>query len=144
MMKRTEASFRFVVAAPLSRVAPLFGASGERAWAPGWAPRFVHPADERDEEGMVFTVRQGDEEAVWINTRLDLEGGVVEYAYVLPGVMATRIALRLLPEGERTHVEVRYQRTALRAEANARVERMAAEDRAAGPEWAQQITEATR
>jgi hypothetical protein len=128
----------------MARVAPLFGADRERVWAPGWAPRFLHPATAADQEGMVFAVRHGHSDAVWVNTRLDLTAGVVQYVYVLPERLATQITLHLAPDGARTQVEVTYARTALRAAANAHVDALAAHDRAAGPEWAQQINDYLR
>jgi hypothetical protein len=139
MMTHAEATFRFTAAAPMHRVTPLFGAHREREWAAGWEPRFIHPAAPADREGMVFTVQRDRNEAVWVNTRLDLAAGIVQYVYVLPGELATLISLRLTPDGERTQVEVTYQRTALNRDANARVEQMSAADRMAGPEWEREI-----
>jgi hypothetical protein len=38
-------TFRFEAAAPLARVAPLFGPEGERCWAgKHWDPQFVYPS----------------------------------------------------------------------------------------------------
>ena len=52
-------SFQFLIAAPLARVAPLFGAEGERAWVgPHWNPVFLHPQPAKDIEGAVFTVQR--------------------------------------------------------------------------------------
>lgn len=52
-------TFRFQLAAPLGRVAPLFGPEGERCWAgKHWNPQFLHPQPARDTEGAVFTVPQ--------------------------------------------------------------------------------------
>ena len=53
--------------------------------------------------------------------------------------MTCLIAIRATGNGMTTHVEVTYERTALNAAANAHVEKMAAADRNAGPEWARQI-----
>jgi hypothetical protein len=55
-------TFRFEAAAPLARVAPLFGPEGERCWAgKHWDPQFVYPQPARDLEGAVFTVRHGEQ-----------------------------------------------------------------------------------
>jgi hypothetical protein len=143
-LAHAEVTFGFTADAAIARVAPLFGADRERLWAPGWAPRFLRPATAADQEGMVFTVPHGHAQAVWVNTRLDLAAGNVQYVYVLPEVVATMITLRLTPLGERTRVEVTYQRTALDARANGRVLQMSAADRVAGPEWEQQINDYLR
>ncbi len=51
-------SFHFVIRAPLSRAAPLFGPEGERCWAgQHWNPQFLYPQPGKDVEGAVFTVQ---------------------------------------------------------------------------------------
>jgi hypothetical protein len=137
----TEQAFAFTANAPMRTVAPLFGADRERAWAPGWDPTFVWPAEASDRNGMVFTVAHGHNTAVWLNTRFDPAAGSFQYAYVVPGVMATMITLNLEPEEERTRVTVEYQRTALDPNANGLVQKMAEDDRESGPEWEKQIND---
>jgi hypothetical protein len=137
----SEEKFAFTAQAPMERVAPLFGADHERVWSPGWDPQFVHPQPATDVRGMVFTVAHGHHEAVWVNTQLDLKNGRVQYAYVVPDMLATLITLQLTAEGEKTRVEVKYERTALNADADEHVRRMAEKDRAAGPEWEKQVNE---
>ena len=137
----TEEKFEFEANGTMEEVAPLFGAEKERVWAPDWNPRFVWPAEAADREGMVFTVAHGHMKSVWVNTALDFSGGRIQYAYVIPGAMATVITIRLTPEGERTHVAVKYDRTALSADLNGHVEEMAEEDAKSGPYWEKQINE---
>ncbi|MDB4969955.1 MAG: hypothetical protein JWN44_5644 [Myxococcales bacterium] len=141
MLAHRKATFELIAEAPAAEVGPLFGAERERVWAPGWEPRFVHPAPAEDRRGMVFTVRRddADDDAVWVNSQLDLERGVVQYVYVVPKMMTALITLRLSARGARTHVEVTYERTALCPEANARVEALSLEDGSSGPEWERQI-----
>jgi hypothetical protein len=134
-----DARFDFTANARLDDVAPLFGADRERVWAPGWDPRFVHPAPAADIRGMVFTVRRGSIDAVWVNTQYDPRNGVFQYVYVVPARMTALITIRLEPRDQRTHVVVEYERTALRAEENGRVRQLSERDRAAGPEWESQI-----
>jgi hypothetical protein len=131
--------FEFVADAPIEVVWPLFGADKERAWAPGWDPVFVWPAQAADQQGMVFKIAHGDRAAIWVNTCLDSAAHRVQYVYVLPDIVATVITLRLVPRGESTHVAVTYERTALSESANELVSEMAAHDRASGPEWGAQI-----
>lgn len=135
----TSESFQFTVAAPMSVAFPLFGADRERVWAPDWAPYFIWPDRPDDREGMVFTIAQGERQAIWVNTELDPIIGRIQYVYVLPEVMTTVITLKLLEQGSTTIVHVRYDRTALSASADEHVRELARHDASAGPEWAGQI-----
>jgi len=135
----TEEKFAFTAHAPMEQVAPLFGANKERVWAPGWDPHFVHPAAASDDEGMIFTVAHGHTKSVWVNTEFDLKAGRVQYVYVIPDAMVTRIHLKLTAEGNQTRVEVEYDRTALSKEANGHVQHMAEQDRSSGPDWEKQV-----
>jgi hypothetical protein len=63
----------------------------------------------------------------------------VQYVYVIPDALVTVITLRLTLQGQQTHVEVEYDRTALNSEADGHVRRMAEQDRGSGPEWEKQI-----
>ncbi len=135
----SERTFEFTAEAPLSEVAPLFGAHKERAWSPDWDPCFIWPARAEDRPGMVFTVSGAHGTAIWINTCFELQNGRVQYAYVLDSAMTTLITLTITPRGEHTHVAVSYERTALEPRADAWVARMADQDAKAGREWRAQI-----
>jgi hypothetical protein len=135
----TEEEFAFTANAPMEQVAPLFGADKERVWAPGWNPQFIHPVPGADEEGMVFTVAHSDLRAAWVNTQFDIKNGRIQYVYTIPDALVTVITLRLHPEGDKTHVEVEYDRTALSADADSHVRHFAEGDRASGPDWEKQI-----
>lgn len=135
----TREQFEFVTHAPLEVAWPLFGAEGERAWAPGWEPEFVWPREPIDREGMVFKVAHGGRTAVWVNTALDPASNRIQYVYVIPDIVVTVISLRLAPAGRSTRVEVVYERTALGESANELVREMAQQDRLAGEEWCRQI-----
>ena len=116
-------------------VAPLFGAERERQWDHDWNPRFIWPEEPSDREGMVFAVPHEHEEAVWVNTAYDLAAGRIQYAYVLPHVLATTVTVSLGDTAGRTHVRVRYERTALSDAASHRVAALGEQDANAGPEW---------
>jgi hypothetical protein len=135
----TEERFAFTANGPMEKVAPLFGADRERAWAPGWNPKFIHPTPEADEAGMVFTIAHDHFKATWVNTLFDLKAGRVQYVYVIPDAIVTVIDLTLSPQGSQTKVEVQYDRTALSPEADAHVRHMAEGDRQSGPDWEQQV-----
>lgn len=140
-LMHTEEKFEFTANGPMTTVAPLFGAAKERAWAKDWNPKFVWPGDETDREGMIFTVAHGHMKSVWVNTAFDPQGGNIQYVYVLPGAMATRITLRLEAQGEKTHVEVEYERTALDAGMNEHVKELGEEDAKSGPHWEEEVNE---
>jgi hypothetical protein len=135
----TEEVFAFTANAPLEQVAPLFGADKERVWAPKWNPQFVYPLPASDEEGMVFNVAHDHLHAVWVNTLFNLKDGRFQYVYVIPEALLTVINLKLTPQGDKTRVEVQYDRTALSPEAESHVRHMAEGDRRFGPDWEKQI-----
>lgn len=135
----TREQFALVADAPFELAWPLFGAHKERAWAPGWNPSFIWPAAPVDRQGMVFKVGHGDRTATWVNTIFDETARRIQYVYLIPDVLITVITLKLAPNGDSTHVEVVYERTALAEAANEIVREMAANDRVAGREWSRQI-----
>lgn len=140
-LMHTEERFEFTANGPIASVAPLFGAAKERVWARNWNPNFVWPSDETDREGMVFTVAHGHMKSVWVNTAFDLQGGNLQYVFVVPGAMTTRITVHLEPEREKTSVQVQYERTALDAGLNEHVKEMAEEDAKSGPHWEKEVND---
>ena len=136
---RTREQFSFVVRAQLAAAWRLFGAEGERAWAPSWDPAFIWPQEPVDQEGMVFKIAHTLGTATWVNTGFDPLSNRIQYVYVIPEVVATVISLRLRSLGEATQVAVTYERTALSEAAIGRVRELAESDPAAGEEWSRQI-----
>jgi hypothetical protein len=134
-------SFQFVVKAPLSRAAPLFGPEGERCWAgQQWNPEFLYPQPAKDVQGAVFTVQHGPHKSVWVNTLFDPEGGRMQYVSFIPDTLVSTVDVRLtVLDPLSTSVEVTYARTALDATANEHVQAMGRSDRESGPEWQQAI-----
>jgi hypothetical protein len=135
----TREQFSFVAHAPLHVAWPLFGAEGERVWAPGWDPAFIWPAEPVDQEGMVFRISHGLGIAIWVNTAFDPLAKRIQYVYVIPEVVVTVISLLFLGVDEATRVAVTYDRTALSAAANDHVRTLAESDKAAAEEWSRQI-----
>jgi hypothetical protein len=140
-LAHVSSSFSFIVNASMRNAAPLFGPEGERAWAgDNWNPHFLFPAPARDIEGAIFTVQHGEHSALWINTIFDLEGGRMQYVYVLADLLATTIDVHLNPvDAQHTKVDVTYTRTALRPEANEHVAAMSKHDQKQAPEWEHSI-----
>jgi hypothetical protein len=130
-------TFQFIVRAPMSRAAALFGPDGERCWAgPRWNPQFLYPQPGQDVEGAVFKVQHGPHNSVWVNTQFDLAGGRMQYVAFIPEVLVTTVDVRLTPlDPSNTKVEVMYARTAVDPAANEDVEAMGKKDRQSGPEW---------
>ena len=144
--ERAVRSHSFVLALPAARAFPLFEPEGERAWAKGWDPKYLHPSEGHAEAGMVFTTSHGGEDTVWLVTRHEPAAGIVEYARVTPG---SRIATVLVQcarlDPARTRVTVIYTFTALSESGAAYVRAM--DERRYGEMidgWAQAIGEATR
>lgn len=139
MTTHTSVSFDFTVGASIDVAFPLFGADKERAWAPGWNPRYLWPDAAGDRQGMAFTVAHGNKTAFWVNTVFDRDAKQIQYVYVIPEVVVTVITLKLSPHSGTTDVQVTYDRTALTDDANHVVDEMAEQDKLAGPEWSAQI-----
>jgi len=125
-----ENGFESTVRAPYDKVAPLFGAHGERAWAgEDWDPQFLHPLPPADVEGEVFTVPHGHTHATWVNTAFDLQTGYMQYVYVIPDVQAVLIDVRLQHDDPaKTGVKVFYERTALQTRFNDHIREMGRKD----------------
>ena len=123
--ERVLRSHSFDLAMPLSAAFPLFEPEGERAWAPGWDPQYVYPADGRPEKGMVFVTDANDEETLWLVLRHEPGAGAVEYARVTPGnrVAIVRVQCDAIDAGS-TRVTVSYEYTGLSEEGNAYVRSM--------------------
>ena len=112
-------SHAFVVERPLARAFELFTPEGERAWAPGWDPTYLYPADGRTERGMVFTTGHSNEHTLWTMTRHEPGAGVVEYQRITPGSRMGSVLVQCEAQGgARTRVTVTYTLTALTEEGN--------------------------
>jgi len=97
----------------------FFTPEGERVWAQGWDPRYVHPADGEATPGMVFTTGHGGEETLWMMLRHEPAHGVVEYVRVTPGSRMGTVRVQCAESGAGTRVTVTYALTALTPEGNA-------------------------
>ena len=118
-------SHSFIVALAVSRAFLLFEPEGERAWAEGWNPRYLHPPGGKAEQGMVFTTRHGDEETVWMVTRHEPAAGIVEYARMTPGSRAATVLVQCSAlDLARTRVTVIYSLTGLSESGNTYIRHM--------------------
>ena len=135
----TREQFSFVVHAPFDVAWPLFGAEGERSWAPGWDPSFLWPPEPIDQQGMIFRISHPLGTAIWVNTAFDEAEKRIQYVYLIPDAVVTVISLHLIASDLTTQVEVTYERTALSESAAGRVRGLAEGDKSAGEEWSRQI-----
>lgn len=109
-----ERSGAFVLALPVGRAFELFTPEGERSWSEGWNPEYLHPADGKLAEGMVFRTGSGGEETLWVAARCDRAAAEVEYVRATPGSRVATVTVRCAPlDSARTRVAVRYAFTAL-------------------------------
>jgi hypothetical protein len=135
-LAHTHEEFSVIVKALHEKAFPLFGAYEERKWAKGFEPRFIHPCPPGDQKGMIFTWVLGGAPSVWANTAFDPATGHVQYIYFVQDTMVTLIDIRLTKAGgAETRVDVVYERTALRPDANQKVTQHAQADRNRGSEW---------
>jgi hypothetical protein len=123
--QRTQ-SFAIILNGSVSDVTPLFGPVRETEWVPDWAPRFIHPAQGVQREGVVFTTSRGPgSDRLWLLTTYDLRNGRVEYVVVTPAFTANEIKIHVLPDGEqRCKATITYRRSALTPEGNEEVAKL--------------------
>ena len=108
------------VALPFAEAVPLFTPEGERPWAAGWDPHYVHPLGTGAGEGLVFqTGNKGMETATWVQTRYEPAAGLASYVYVVPNHHTAMVDVRVTPDGEdRSRASVRYRMTSLSPDAD--------------------------
>jgi hypothetical protein len=130
--QRTQ-SFAIVLRGSVADVTPLFGPVRETEWIPTWTPRFIHPLEGAQREGVVFTTTSAnDKERLWLLTAYDVKEGRVEYVFVTPGFTVNEIKIRVLPDGEKQcRAVITYRHSALALEGNEEVVKLDAH-------WAEQ------
>ena len=132
-------AFDFVVDGPPEMIAELFGAHRERAWEPGWDPRFLHPQPARDCAGAVFLL-PGPHHGVGVTTTYDPLGGRIQHVFVVPGTVAIVIDIEVMPCGEAASaVSVTYEHTTLDPRMEDEVRDLARKVADYGPAWQAQI-----
>ena len=96
-----ERSGVVAIALPFAEAFPLFSAEGERQWAAGWDPRYVHPGEPHAGEGLPFqTTKEGAGTATWVQTRHEPASGVASYVYVIPDHHTAMVDVHVRPDGE--------------------------------------------
>ncbi|HZR04959.1 MAG TPA: hypothetical protein VFA61_03930 [Candidatus Udaeobacter sp.] len=123
--QRTQ-SFTIALHGAVADVTPLFGPVLEAEWAPDWAPRFIHPAQGIQREGVVFTTASGHgKDRLWLLTTYDVTNGRVEYVVITPALTANEIKIHVVPDGEQhCKATITYRRSALALEGNEEVAKL--------------------
>ena len=123
--QRTQ-SFTIGLNGSVADVTPLFGPVREAEWAPDWSPRFIHPAQGAQCEGVVFTTKSDQgKDRLWLLTAYDVGNGRVEYVVMRPAFTANEIKIRVVPDGEQhCKATITYRRSALAADGNAEVAKL--------------------
>ena len=86
--QRTQ-SFTIELNGSVPDVTPFFGPVREAEWAPDWSPRFIHPAEGVQREGVVFTTSPSHgRDRLWLLTTYDVRNSRVEYVVVTPAFTA--------------------------------------------------------
>jgi len=84
----------FALRLPAREAFDLFTPEGEKAWAEGWEPEYLHPADGALREGTIFRTRAGGEETIWAVARTDRAASTIEYVRITPGSRAAIVTVR--------------------------------------------------
>ncbi len=109
------------LAAPPSRVFPLFEPIGEQAWAIDWKPAFRFPATGAAQAGMVFTtqVHEDESESIWTITAYDPANLQLTYLRLTPGSRVGIIDIRCeAAQDSTTLASITYTFTALSEDGN--------------------------
>lgn len=102
------------IAAPIDTCQRFFTPAGETLWVDGWCPTYLHPADGRTQQGMVFTTGSGDDFTIWSLVDFDTVRHYARYTRVTPASRSTWVEIRCREAGaDTTAVEVTYTMTAL-------------------------------
>jgi hypothetical protein len=139
--ERVTISQAITLAADPSRVFPLFTPLGEKAWAEGWEPHPLFPADGTAQTGAVFTTSHPPQgESIWTMTAYDPANLHLAYLRVTPGVQVAFIQVQCedLHDGT-TRATVTYTLTSLSAAGNAKLAQVAAHHRHDIASWEQAI-----
>ena len=129
------------VALPFAEAMPLFTPEGERPWAAGWDPQYLHPVSPDAREGVVFqTTNKGENTATWVQTRYEPTEGRASYVYVIPDHHTAMVDVCVTPEGEdRSRASVRYRMTSLSPDADESVRAFGAAYDEEMSHWAEAI-----
>jgi hypothetical protein len=109
-----ERSGDFTLPLPIRHAFPLFSPEGERAWAPGWDPEYLHPDHPSTAPGAIFRTTHGGEETLWLLLQYDPHTSIAHYSRFSPGSRLGTVLVRCEEESPtQTRVHVTYVLTAV-------------------------------
>jgi hypothetical protein len=118
---RVTHSYRQEIDAGPDEVFPLLCPVRERDWLHGWDCEMVYSESGYAEEGAVFTTRgeAGEADTIWLITRRDEQTHTIQFARITPDSRAVKLDIAVTGDGAgRSHVDIRYQFTALNETGN--------------------------
>jgi hypothetical protein len=103
---------------PFDETFELFTPEGERDWVPGWAPEYLHRAED-DGVDTAFRTHHDGEETLWMVLEHDLDEGCIGYARVTPESRLGTVMIDVEAIDDTScWVTVCYELTALTASGN--------------------------
>jgi hypothetical protein len=105
----------FVLDIGAAKALYFFTPEGERAWASGWNPEPIYPAQTAVafNANSVFRLDHDGERSLWTVLEADSREYAAEYICVVEGVRVSRVRVHIQPLGKtRCRVHVRYVHTA--------------------------------
>ena len=140
--RRVRLSGKLEVALPTERAFILFTPTGERSWADGWDPIFPGEGSDETEPGTVFLTSHGGRDSIWTVVHTQ-PGCSIGYVVVTPQARSGLVTVACDAAGpDRTRVTVAYDLTALSEQANAELERFAANFQTFLHHWERSIAQA--
>jgi hypothetical protein len=106
--------------ASIDMVFPMFTPEGEKAWAAGWNPEYVFPADGKTTQGMVFRTQHSGPKT-WVMTLYDPQQHRAEYVNFGPDLVV-QVLVNCRSEGGGTLAAVTYVHTGLTEKGNKTVD----------------------
>lgn len=120
---------QFTVGGSVDFVFSLFSPLGEKSWVPQWDPELLHPTGVTWERGLVFRTQEEKGDAIWIVTRLDRQGHLVEYYRVESSRYVARVEVRCRAlSAPETEVQTTYEFIGLSKEGNEQIATMTEND----------------
>lgn len=113
-MKRVSHTYVQTNSAPPDAVFPLLCPVREAEWVPDWKYRLIYSKSGFAELGCVFaTPNEDGSETTWIVTEYEPTRRIA-FAWFWPGMIATRLTIDLVPNGNnRTNARISYEYSAL-------------------------------
>ena len=98
----------------IEEIFPLYCPVKEIDWCEGWNPKVVYSNSGVVEPNCVFITEHDGHETAWFVTDYDIKHGQVEMIYHTPGVIFTKLEIRVQPISvKQTKAVITYSKTSL-------------------------------